>query len=43
MLSFEKILLYYAIPYFTISIIVEIIYARWRGGEHPDDRYHFQP
>ena len=31
MLSFEKILLYYAIPYFTISIIIELIYARWKG------------
>jgi sterol desaturase/sphingolipid hydroxylase (fatty acid hydroxylase superfamily) len=35
MLSFEKILLYYAIPYFTISILIEIIYARWKGESIP--------
>ncbi len=35
MLSYEKILLYYAIPYFTISIIVEVIYARWKGEAIP--------
>ncbi|MCW3127951.1 MAG: sterol desaturase family protein [Bacteroidetes bacterium] len=30
-MSFEKILLYFGIPYFTISIIIELLYARWRG------------
>ena len=35
MMSFEKILLYYAIPYFTISIFIELIYARWRGDRIP--------
>ena len=31
MLSYEKILLYYAIPYFTISMVVELAYARYKG------------
>ena len=31
MLSYEKILLYYAMPYFTISMLIEVIYARWKG------------
>jgi sterol desaturase/sphingolipid hydroxylase (fatty acid hydroxylase superfamily) len=31
MLSYEKILLYYAIPYFTISMVIELIYARTKG------------
>ena len=35
MLSFEKILLYYAIPYFTISMVVELLYARWKGESIP--------
>lgn len=35
MLSFEKILLYYAIPYFTISIFIELIYARIKGERIP--------
>ena len=35
MLSYEKILLYYAIPYFTISIVIEVIYARWKGETIP--------
>ncbi len=35
MLSFEKILLYYAIPYFTISMVIELLYARWKGENIP--------
>ena len=31
--SYGKLLLYYAFPYFTISMLVELLYARWKG-EH---------
>jgi sterol desaturase/sphingolipid hydroxylase (fatty acid hydroxylase superfamily) len=29
--SYGKILLYYAIPYFTLSLAIEMIFARWKG------------
>ena len=35
MMSFEKILLYFAMPYFTISMLIELIYARWKGDNIP--------
>src|SRR5271167_1863132 len=35
MMSFERILLYFAMPYFTISMLIELIYARWKGENIP--------
>ena len=32
-MDYGKLLLYYAIPYFTISMVVELLFARWKG-EH---------
>ncbi|MDB5282903.1 MAG: fatty acid hydroxylase [Bacteroidota bacterium] len=29
--SYGKLLLYYAIPYFTISMVIELLYARYKG------------
>ncbi|HWB64948.1 MAG TPA: sterol desaturase family protein [Chitinophagales bacterium] len=31
--SYGKILLYYAIPYFTISMVIELIFARYKGEQ----------
>src|SRR5690348_1478625 len=31
--SYGKLLLYYAMPYFTISMVVELLYARFVKGE----------
>jgi sterol desaturase/sphingolipid hydroxylase (fatty acid hydroxylase superfamily) len=31
--SYGKLLLYYAMPYFTISMLIEVVYARFKG-EH---------
>ena len=33
--SYGKLLLYYAIPYFTISMLVELLYARYKGESIP--------
>jgi len=34
-MDYGKLLLYYAFPYFTISMLVELIYARWKGEHIP--------
>lgn len=35
MKSYGELLLYYAIPYFTISMVVELLYARYKGENIP--------